>query len=311
MNIIEYIKGQRHGKEAHRLERESMQDPFLSDAIDGFDSVEGSHVERIEDMRRSVSRRTRHTNRLLTYTGIAASLLLFITVGSYFVFNNSHKDFIAKNESMIVEKNVDTKLDGMSAQIDAESIIVEEERVSEPESEPQVQQRVSEDSRKPAIPLTQKMHIERKDAKDIVVVEDNVVISSEDELSQSQAATWIKDVDANKRVQAEVPDTVLMYDAAIKKAKSVETEVSEPVIGWKAYQKYLKKSIRRPADGDCARLKGTVEVEFLIDEKCRPYDFVIIKSLCQDADSEAIRLINEGCSWTYKSSKRVTVSVKF
>ena len=34
MKLLDYIRGLRKGKEAHRLEKESMQDPFLADAMD-------------------------------------------------------------------------------------------------------------------------------------------------------------------------------------------------------------------------------------------------------------------------------------
>ena len=41
MKLLDYIRGLRKGKEAHRLEKESMQDPFLADAMDGYNQVEG------------------------------------------------------------------------------------------------------------------------------------------------------------------------------------------------------------------------------------------------------------------------------
>ena len=41
MRLSDYIQGLRKGKEAHRLEKESMKDPFLADAIDGYNQVEG------------------------------------------------------------------------------------------------------------------------------------------------------------------------------------------------------------------------------------------------------------------------------
>ena len=32
MKLLDYIRGARKGKEAHRLEKEAMRDPFLADA---------------------------------------------------------------------------------------------------------------------------------------------------------------------------------------------------------------------------------------------------------------------------------------
>lgn len=83
-SLMQYIQGSRKGKEAHRLEKEAMKDPFLSDALDGFQTVEGNHVESIEEMRRRISRRTRSHRDSITKWSIAASLLICLGFGSYF-----------------------------------------------------------------------------------------------------------------------------------------------------------------------------------------------------------------------------------
>ena len=44
MKLLDYIRGLRKGKEAHRLEKESMKDPFLADAMDGYGQVEGNRA---------------------------------------------------------------------------------------------------------------------------------------------------------------------------------------------------------------------------------------------------------------------------
>ena len=57
MKLLDYIRGLRKGKEAHRLEKESMKDPFLADAMDGYGQVEGNHELRIGQLRMQVSAR--------------------------------------------------------------------------------------------------------------------------------------------------------------------------------------------------------------------------------------------------------------
>ena len=86
-NLMQYIQGSRKGKEAHHLEKEAMKDPFLSDALDGYQSVEGKHVESMEEMRRRISRRTRSRRDSITKWSIAASLLICLGFGSYFWLN--------------------------------------------------------------------------------------------------------------------------------------------------------------------------------------------------------------------------------
>lgn len=86
-SLLQYIQGSRKGKDAHLLEKEAMKAPFLSDALDGFQTVEGNHVESIEEMRHRISRRTRSHRDSITKWSIAASLLICLGFGSYYWLN--------------------------------------------------------------------------------------------------------------------------------------------------------------------------------------------------------------------------------
>ena len=87
MKLLDYIRGLRKGKEAHRLERESMQDPFLADAMDGYSQVEGNHEQRIEKLRMQVSAHSakKKNTRAITWS-IAACLAIGFGISSYFLF---------------------------------------------------------------------------------------------------------------------------------------------------------------------------------------------------------------------------------
>ena len=108
MKLLDYIRGLRKGKEAHRLEKESMKDPFLADAMDGYSQVEGNHEEQIEKLRMQVSAHTaRHTdsskkkNSYAITWSIAACLVIGIGISTYFLFlKKSMADdvFIAKED---------------------------------------------------------------------------------------------------------------------------------------------------------------------------------------------------------------------
>ncbi len=54
MKLKDYIQGKRRGKEANKLEREALQDPFLQDALDGYDVVEGEHWTDIEKLEKRI-----------------------------------------------------------------------------------------------------------------------------------------------------------------------------------------------------------------------------------------------------------------
>lgn len=87
MKLLDYIQGLRKGKEAHRLEKESMKDPFLADAMDGYGLVEGDHEQQIRKLQMKIT--TRSAKKKNTYAiswSIAACLILGIGISSYFLF---------------------------------------------------------------------------------------------------------------------------------------------------------------------------------------------------------------------------------
>ena len=107
MKLLDYIRGLRNGKEAHRLERESMQDPFLADAMDGYSQVEGNHEQRIEKLRMQVSAHSakKKNTRAITWS-IAACLAIGFGISSYFLFLKKSMT----DEVFIAEESVSTKL---------------------------------------------------------------------------------------------------------------------------------------------------------------------------------------------------------
>ena len=87
MSLKDYIQGNRSGKEANRIERQAMNDPFLQEALDGFDAVEGDHVTVIEKLEKRYTNPATPINRykkLLWYGSVAASILLLMGVSLYF-----------------------------------------------------------------------------------------------------------------------------------------------------------------------------------------------------------------------------------
>jgi outer membrane biosynthesis protein TonB len=92
MKLFQYIQGERKGKAINHLEKEAMKDPFLADALEGFDKVtDNDHVLRIEEMRAKILHQTQSGNNhhLLRYLSIAASFLLVIGFGGYFLLNKN------------------------------------------------------------------------------------------------------------------------------------------------------------------------------------------------------------------------------
>lgn len=113
MNLKEYIQGKRYGKEANQLEREAMNDPFLQDAIDGFDSVQGEHLQVIEALEKKIQPPKAKKTFFLRYAiiSIAAGLALLIGIGNLMKTTDIYQPELAKDQPLnIPETKVENKL---------------------------------------------------------------------------------------------------------------------------------------------------------------------------------------------------------
>lgn len=110
MNLKQYIRGNRKGKSARDLEREALNDPFLNDAIDGYDAVPGDHSPRLENLRRKVSRSSLERSDFRRLAGLVAGLLVLFTV-NFFLNRDEKPEMTAMDATMeqAVSVPVDTE----------------------------------------------------------------------------------------------------------------------------------------------------------------------------------------------------------
>jgi len=108
MSLKNYIQGKRQGKNANQLEREAMNDPFLQDAIDGFDSVQGEHLPVIEELERQIAQKTtkRPRHYRIWIFGAAASLALLLGIST--LMNNQ-----ARVERQVAKQKIENQIDSL------------------------------------------------------------------------------------------------------------------------------------------------------------------------------------------------------
>ncbi|NDV68157.1 hypothetical protein [Dysgonomonas sp. 25] len=128
MSLIDYIKGNRKGKDAHRTEREALSDPFLADAIEGYDSIEDNHVQNILRLQKQIQSKSKRSGGMHpAWKAAAAILLLVFGLGGYLFVDEKRsqlvaqetpillidiyvpEEFYVENSAIIAEKNAETK----------------------------------------------------------------------------------------------------------------------------------------------------------------------------------------------------------
>jgi hypothetical protein len=91
LKIKKYLNGELDAKAMHRLERQAQDDPFLMDALEGYERAESDQQANLNDLSARIKRRVTNRNlRIIPWMliGIAASVLIICAVGVWWLNNN-------------------------------------------------------------------------------------------------------------------------------------------------------------------------------------------------------------------------------
>ena len=95
--IRKYLSGELDARAMHNLERQALDDPFLMDAIEGYEKAGGSQQENLDDLSARLQRRIEKKKRRLIswrYIPAAAVILAAFTIGGFWLFNKPKPDAI-------------------------------------------------------------------------------------------------------------------------------------------------------------------------------------------------------------------------
>lgn len=299
MNLTDYIKGCRHGRDAHRIEREAMSDPLLQDAIDGFDAVEGDHEEALRRLRQRLAAgmQPRKRRELLNFYRIAAAAALIgVMFLGYYMY--SHRD--EEPQTLLAYEPKETS---ETAMVPVEVVV-------------------------PVVPATPKPEPKVFEDK-IEIVDNNTEVETEQVFAEFDLDTAVSDtadtVDSTalERIMARPKES---FTGAARAAAREEQSQLEPrnVIGAlksvdpsfyvledtlpldslnaiKAFDKYVAASGFVP--------EGRIVLEFTTNDKGRPTKICVVESnMDKDAERRAIRLLrNSGIAWPAGKTMRVVI----
>lgn len=91
--IEKYLNGELDARAMHELERQALDDPFLADALEGYAQKQGSSTAHLYDLNRRLQERIKpETKRLslIATLSIAATVLVFVGIGSWYWLFNKH-----------------------------------------------------------------------------------------------------------------------------------------------------------------------------------------------------------------------------
>ncbi len=333
MKLDDYIRGRRRGKEAHRIEREAMDDPFLWEALEGYDEVEGDHAQALERLREAVARRDEVKQplrrELIVRLSVAAGLALIILSGGYLLYR-----FIPEARQYAVETPVPVDTAATLAQnLDTVEKIAEFDIVAPVEEDVAVERApkekiavvsdilnvVKNDAKvatntaqadKAAVKSTTQPQV-KAEAKQPTTVAKN--LATDNQADTETAAIEIgysttKKADLTGSVGTVTTSPLTSTSAAPAPAESasgVATERSDP-----AYAKYLRDNTPVVNNIYGEPITGEVVIELSVDSNGKPRNVKIVKGLTADTDAEALRLVRRGPRWNI-TDRDVRVTVRF
>jgi len=311
MQLKDYIKGNRYGKEANRFEREAMKDPFLQGALDGFDSVAGDHAKIIEQLEEKYTNQIfapKSKNKVFFYWAAAASVSLLIGISAFFFLQKNSKDSFMLAERNFYENKSSTSDDPYASE--AEYLPKPEMKLpyASPEesnkvllSPPPTPQTIAKsESKSSAIGITDtKTHSLSEIPEETQLIAE-ILNEEQDETVKEKAI----DVTGEQLSRTSVSNRAAMTSAA---SRINDNENVIRTFGEKEFQNWCKQK----ADKNVCAGKGvSVKVSFFIDEKGKPSYIEYQKYSCEDAKKEMENLLNSSPTWT-NTNRKVILTVKW
>lgn len=101
MNLIDYIKGNRKGKQANQIEREALKDAFLNDALEGYESVRGDHLQNIARLQKQIQVRSGSSSGIHPLWKVAAAVVLIVFgLGGYLFVDEQRSQLVAQETAL-------------------------------------------------------------------------------------------------------------------------------------------------------------------------------------------------------------------
>jgi len=341
-----YIDGKLSNSEMHEIEKHLLECDFCAEAMEGLELSGNESTFEVEviALKNRISKKTNKSikknpfqfRRILAVAAMLTILVVVsVLVSNIYESNLKQKQF---SENKKIEKKSepsksanDSNLDKTIDELEVEESKLEEEIEEKELEEPAKKQNVE---KKPIAPNVEEKNIQRNEVR---VVDDKVKI--EPEVSEADFYKYTAEVVLEENVVmaapvseqyveadyemeqiSEIEVTLDEFSVESKKSKSIKRSAgtvsvstnttSYPQIGINEYEKYLSDSLRNPDVTKEEIKKGFVILEFVVGKKGKIKHIVVIESLGNEYDKEAIRLLKEGPKWVPSSNQGVYEEMK-
>lgn len=325
MKLVDYIFGSRRGQEANSLEKDAMTDPFLADAMEGYDVVYDNHHDVLNELSQKVSVRAAKMSRrssmssvfgrkLYFVAGAAAAVILVVSVVLISVLRTP------AIEGEMIAVSISPDNDEFSEGIISSGIALT--GVDE-----LVQEEISEISAVPISVIDEAKTAVSQTGEEKVVVKDNfatrgatqdkkVVVTDNDisdaTVDRNAAALRTRSVAASS-VSAESVSADMSVGQSTEAINGLDAEDSGKnirVVRNANFEKYFADN-RRTLKSAGGGVTGSVVVEFRVNDAGVPTSIRVLSGISKDANRKVIELLVSGPVWEPTADERVRAVLNY
>ncbi len=320
MNILDYIKGKRKGQAANRLEREAMQDPFLHDALEGFDQIEGDHAADIEMLRKKLAtKQNRERPPVLRFfkkrwTVAASYAILLIGIGFLIalLYNNFPQEKnLAMRDAISEESSAPVPDSEKDAPLSEEHHKIEEVELLKDDLH-------SKDVKGQTVDfidvIAEESLLEDFDIVEVEMATTDLPVNYSADLSKIDSYvpdTFVSAQKISKPIEIEKAEFINRETAVVRGNRSDDQEII--IDGVRVKEQKRKGRKQHPDDlsfsqdiiqnfdrSVCPDMNGTIIVEFYIDGKGNALNIEFTGQPCEEFRQEITRQLNLKKDWNEK-----------
>lgn len=350
MKLIDYIKGTRRGREANAIEREAMVDPFLADAIEGYESVYGSHSDVLVGLEEKIARRALRKRNVRSggsrrWLMLSAAAALVVAVGglAWYVYDGRQAVIdtgrVVAMETETVPESVFEIVpidEGAASLADTlEAGEPQQEVVAEDRDRDQSVETIPQAEKQNTTVLAGTFDTVKNDVEIdtefefIEFDEDFTVHETDDRLVERESA---KESTANiaDALSGQVTGLQVMTDEAediiveeyepirradamgeeATRAQAAPSDLPDMVVN-EEFLRYFRENSILQVDSEGERTKGTVTVEFRVNDRGVPSAIQVISGFSVETNHEVIDLLVNGPLWTPTKGRRVRMTIEY
>lgn len=308
-DIWRYLQGKRSGREANRLEREALADPFLYEALEGLSAMEADHEQIISRLQLRIQRRLNKKSRNLPYWLVAASFALLCTI--VILLNHttepSSQEQLAVNHLVMPERmEEDADVPGTEVEI-----VASERQPGPPENIGSAKQSPEDKGGRDKQPASGADRTSEDNSRHKRIPEARRPFGAKVRAVKQVAADSVKSGNPSVLHQETGSGAVVHHKTALTGtfgAITVQEQADQEKL--RKFERYVADSIRYPDEVRLLKTEGEVELSVRLNKRGKPSRIKITRSLSPACNKEAIRLVKD-----YKgdlgTSERIQLIIPF